>query len=109
MHTLAFYGNEAMPLLVLITYDVNTVDSPGRKRLRQVAKHCVRHGQRVQNSVFECLLDPAQCKTLQAALCSIIDPACDSLRFYYLGNNYKTKVEHFGAKPPYEPDGILMV
>ena len=69
-------------MLVLITYDVNTEDSAGRKRLRQIAKQCVNYGQRVQNSVFECLLDSAQCKLLQAKLCAIMDPEKDSLRFY---------------------------
>ena len=96
-------------MLVLITYDVNTEDAAGRKRLRQIAKQCVNYGQRVQNSVFECLLDAAQCRVLQAKLCTIMDEKKDSLRFYYLGNKYQTKVEHFGAKPGYEPEGVLMV
>jgi CRISPR-associated protein Cas2 len=95
-------------LLVLITYDVNTEDAAGRKRLRHVAKECVKHGQRVQCSVFECLLDNAQCKVLQATLCKIIDIEKDSLRFYYLGKNYKNKVEHFGAKAGYDPEGTLI-
>ena len=85
-------------MLVLITYDVNTEDAAGRKRLRQIARQCVNYGQRVQNSVFECLLDAAQCRVLQAKLCNIMDPEKDSLRFYYLGNNYKNKVEHIGVK-----------
>lgn len=96
-------------MLVLITYDVNTEDAAGRKRLRQVAKQCVNYGQRVQNSVFECLLDPAQCHLLQNKLCAIIQAEKDSLRFYYLGNRYQTKVEHFGVNPAYDPEGILMV
>ena len=96
-------------MLVLITYDVNTEDAAGRKRLRQIAKQCVNYGQRVQNSVFECLLDAAQCRALQAKLCSLMDEEKDSLRFYYLGNKYQTKVEHFGANPGYEPEGVLMV
>lgn len=96
-------------MLVLITYDVNTTDSAGCKRLRLVAKQCVRYGQRVQNSVFECLVNPAQCKKLQAALCSIIDLDKDSLRFYYLGDHYQSRIEHFGAKPGYEPEGVLIV
>ena len=70
-------------MLVLITYDVNTEDPAGRKRLRQIARQCVNYGQRVQNSVFECMLDTAQCKVLQAKLLSIMDPERDSLRFYY--------------------------
>ncbi len=96
-------------MLVLITYDVNTEDAAGRKRLRRVAKQCVNHGQRVQNSVFECLVDQAQYKLLQAKLLGIIDPEKDSLRFYQLGNKYQGKIEHFGAKETYEPEGVLMV
>ena len=83
-------------MLVLITYDVNTEDPAGRKRLRQIARQCVNYGQRVQNSVFECMLDTAQCKVLQAKLLSIMDPERDSLRFYYLGKRYENKIEHFG-------------
>ena len=96
-------------MLVLITYDVNTEDKAGQKRLRHIAKECVNYGQRVQNSVFECLLDAAQCRTLQAKLCSLIDESKDSLRFYYLGNKYQTKVEHFGVKASYEPEGTLII
>lgn len=96
-------------MLVLITYDVNTENAAGRKRLRQIAKQCVNYGQRVQASVFECLLDAAQCRVLQARLCAIIDPERDSLRFYYLGNRYENKVEHFGVKQAYDPEGILLV
>ena len=96
-------------MLVLITYDVNTENAEGRKRLRNVAKQCVNHGQRVQNSVFECLLDAAQCKTLQSKLVALIDQGKDSLRFYYLGNNYKSRIEHFGAKQGYDPEGTLFV
>lgn len=96
-------------MLVLITYDVNTEDAAGRRRLRQIAKQCVNYGQRVQNSVFECLLDAAQCRALQAKLCSLMDPERDSLRFYYLGNQYEKKIEHFGAKSSYEPEGVLMI
>ncbi len=96
-------------MLVLITYDVNTEDAVGRKRLRHVAKQCANYGQRVQNSVFECILDPAEYKLLQAKLLSIIDPEKDSLRFYQLGNRYQDKIEHFGAKASYEPEGVLLV
>ena len=96
-------------MLVLITYDVNTEDAAGRRRLRQIAKQCVNYGQRVQNSVFECLLDAAQSRALQAKLCKIMDPERDSLRFYYLGNRYENKVEHFGIRPSYEPEGTLMI
>ena len=76
-------------MLVLITYDVSTEDAAGRKRLRQIAKQCVNYGQRVQNSVFECLLDEAQCRMLQAKLCKFMDSVEVSLRFYYLGNRYE--------------------
>lgn len=96
-------------MLVLITYDVNTEDAAGKKRLRYIAKKCVNYGQRVQNSVFECVVDAAQCAKLKYELCSIMDMDKDSLRFYYLGNKYQTKVEHFGAKETYEPEGVLMV
>lgn len=84
-------------MLVLITYDVNTETAAGKSRLRKVAKQCVNYGTRVQNSVFECVLDQAQCVMLKALLCDIIDETVDSLRFYYLGNKHKTKVEHFGV------------
>lgn len=96
-------------MMVLITYDVNTKDTSGKKRLRKIAKQCVNYGQRVQNSVFECVMNPAQCKQLQHTLLSIMDVEKDSLRFYYLGSHYQTKIEHFGAKPSYEPEGLLMV
>lgn len=96
-------------MLVLITYDVNTEDAAGRRRLRQIAKQCVNYGQRVQNSVFECLLDAAQCRSLQAKLCKIMDPEKDSLRFYYLGTRYENKIEHFGVKVSYDPEGVLIV
>ena len=84
-------------MLVLITYDVNTETAAGKKRLRKVAKQCVNYGRRVQNSVFECILDNAQCVMLKSILSEIIDENVDSLRIYYLGNKYKTKVEHIGV------------
>ena len=96
-------------MMVLITYDVNTADAAGRKRLRQIAKQCVNYGQRVQNSVFECLVDATQCKMLQHTLCEIMDSEKDSLRFYYLGNKYQTKVEHFGTKTGYDIEGALIL
>ncbi len=96
-------------MLVLITYDVNTENPAGRKRLRQIAKQCVNYGQRVQHSVFECLLDPAQCKVLQAKLCSIMNPELDSLRFYYLGDRYEKKIEHFGCQNTYLPEEPLIL
>ena len=95
-------------MLVLITYDVNTETPAGRKRLRKVAKRCVDHGQRVQNSVFERLLDAAQYAVLKAELTALIAPALDSLRFYQLGTSYKRKVAHVGVHPPFEQDGLLL-
>ena len=96
-------------MLVLITYDVNTEDAAGRKRLRQIAKQCVNYGQRVQNSVFECVVDAAQAKMLQHKLCAIMDEKRDSLRFYYLGKNYKGKIEHIGAKTTYDPEAPMIL
>lgn len=96
-------------MLVLITYDVNTEDAAGRRRLRKIAKECVNYGQRVQNSVFECLLNAAQCRKLQVTLCSIMDSEKDSLRFYYLGNQYEKKIEHFGCKNTYMPEDTLLL
>jgi len=95
--------------MVLITYDVNTETKEGKKRLRHVAKNCVNYGQRVQHSVFECLLDPVQLSELRMKLESIIDKDKDSLRFYYLGSNWHRRVEHVGAKPTYDPEGPLVV
>ena len=85
-------------MLVLITYDVNTETASGKKRLRKVAKQCENYGRRVQNSVFECILDQAQSIMLKQSLVDIIDENVDSLRFYYLGNKYQTKVEHIGVE-----------
>jgi CRISPR-associated protein Cas2 len=96
-------------MLVLITYDVSTQSAAGRKRLRQVARQCVNYGQRVQNSVFECVLDAAQFAAVKHKLEAIIDPATDSLRFYNLGNTYKNKVEHVGARPSFSVEDVLIV
>lgn len=96
-------------MLVLITYDVSTTTDGGKKRLRQVAKQCVNFGQRVQNSVFECNVDPGQFAELKHRLEAIIDEDQDSLRYYSLGSNWKRKVEHVGAKPGYDSEGVLMV
>lgn len=95
-------------MLVLITYDVNTQDKEGRKRLRRVAKQCVNFGVRVQNSVFECELDAAQFRVLKQKLIDEIDGKKDSLRFYQLGNIKKAKVEHFGAKAAIKVDEPLI-
>jgi CRISPR-associated protein Cas2 len=96
-------------MMVLITYDVNTESAEGRRRLRRVAKACENRGQRVQNSVFECLLDPAQWAELRALLIKEANLTTDSLRFYQLGSNWKRRVEHLGAKPTYDPEGPLIV
>ncbi len=96
-------------MLVLITYDVCTETEGGKKRLRKVAKQCVNYGQRVQNSVFECLLDPVQLKELQKKLNDIINKEKDSIRYYYLGKNWQKKIEHIGAKTSYDPEGFLEV
>lgn len=96
-------------MLVLITYDVNTETAAGKARLRKVAKQCVNYGRRVQNSVFECILDNAQCVTLKAILTNIIDAEVDSLRFYYLGNKYQTKIEHVGVDRGMAADQVLIL
>lgn len=96
-------------MLVLITYDVNTTTSAGRRRLRMVAKKCVAHGTRVQNSVFECVLGNSQYKLLKHELEQLIDTNFDSLRFYTLGNNYQNKVTHIGAKETFEIEGDLIL
>ncbi|MDC3415902.1 CRISPR-associated endonuclease Cas2 [Aquibacillus salsiterrae] len=95
-------------MLVLITYDVSTISSAGRKRLRKVAKVCQNHGQRVQNSVFECVVDSTQFTALKFELIDLIDENQDSLRFYQLGNNYKNKVEHVGVKDALDLDEPLI-
>ncbi len=95
--------------MVLVTYDVSTLSKKGRKRLRRVAKLCENHGQRVQNSVFECLVDPAQWASLRSGLVDLIDSEKDSLRFYFLGRQWKRRLEHVGAKPSYDPEGPLII
>lgn len=96
-------------MLVLITYDVNTETAAGRTRLRKVAKQCVNYGRRVQNSVFECIVDNAQCVMLKSLLTDIIDSNVDSLRFYYLGNKYQTKVEQIGVDKGISADDVLIL
>lgn len=95
-------------LLVLVTYDVSTSSEAGQKRLRKVAKVCQNYGQRVQNSVFECVVDAAQFEMMKNELKKLIDETNDSLRFYRLGNNYKTKVEHVGAKESLDIEAPLI-
>jgi CRISPR-associated protein Cas2 len=94
--------------MVLITYDVNTKTLAGQKRLRKVAKACQNYGQRVQNSVFECILDPARLKELQATLENLINKEKDSLRYYYLGDEWRKRVEHVGAKESLDLEGTLI-
>lgn len=94
-------------MYVLITYDVATSTTGGTRRLRRVAKACLDYGQRVQNSVFECQVDPGQLATLKARLEDIMEPVHDSIRLYYLGKNWHRRVEHLGAKPTYDIDGFL--
>lgn len=96
-------------MMLLVTYDVNTENAEGRKRLRKVAKCCVNYGQRVQNSVFECLVDGATYVKLKKQLTDLIDPSKDSLRFYRLGSNYHTKIEHVGCKEAYDAEGFLSI
>ena len=96
-------------MLVLITYDVNTQAEAGIKRLRRVAKECVNYGQRVQNSVFECHMDTTKCRQVKNILEKIINKNVDSLRFYYLGDNYKNKVEHIGANPGFDVTDTLIM
>jgi CRISPR-associated protein Cas2 len=96
-------------MLVLVTYDVSTDLAAGRRRLRRVAKTCQDHGQRVQKSVFECSLDAAQFVAFRDRLVKEIDAKFDSLRFYFLGNNWHSRVEHVGANPSYDPEGFLEI
>ncbi|MCO7175050.1 CRISPR-associated endonuclease Cas2 [Sporolactobacillus kofuensis] len=95
-------------MLVLITYDVSTLTNAGQKRLRKVSKICQRYGQRVQNSVFECVVDTTQFAQLKVELSEVINESTDSLRFYQLGKNYKNKVWHIGAKPSIDIEGTLL-
>lgn len=95
-------------MMVLITYDVNTETEAGKKRLHKVAKACQNYGQRVQNSVFECLIDAAQYRQLRHRLAQLIDPQKDSIRFYFLGDEWRRRVEHIGAKPSLDLEGPLI-
>ena len=96
-------------MMVLISYDVCTVDRAGKTRLRRAAKACLDYGQRVQNSVFECDIDPARWTKLKAELEDIINPDVDSLRFYYLGSNWRRRIEHVGAKPSLDLFGDQLI
>ena len=96
-------------MMVLVSYDVNTQDARGRRRLRHVAKICQNFGQRVQLSVFECLVDPARWASMRQKLIDEILTEKDSLRFYFLGANWKRRVEHIGTKETYDPEGVLVL
>lgn len=96
-------------MMVLVAYDVMTESKAGRTRLRRVARICQNYGQRVQNSVFECLVEPVHWIELRKQLVEVADPKEDSLRFYFLGRNWKRRVEHVGAKAAYDPEGPLIV
>lgn len=94
-------------MMVLVTYDVSTVDAAGQKRLRKVAKYCQNYGQRVQNSVFECVIDPAQYAMIKSKLADMVNKKTDSLRFYELGSNWTRRVVHIGAKETYDIEGTI--
>jgi CRISPR-associated protein Cas2 len=96
-------------MLVLVSYDVSTTDPGGPKRLHRVAKVCQNYGQRVQYSVFECIVDPAQWAVLKNRLIDLINQELDSLRFYYLGSNWRRRVEHVGAKKTLDQEGPMVV
>jgi len=96
-------------VLILVSYDVSVITPGGQRRLRNVAKACQNFGQRVQFSVFECLVDPAQWVKLKRILETTIDPETDSLRFYYMGSQWKRKVEHVGAKPALDLEGPMII
>lgn len=96
-------------MLILITYDVNTSTKAGEKRLRKIAKECVNYGQRVQNSVFECLITESQFVGLKAILQDIINDTTDSIRFYFLGNNWQRRVEKIGKETSYDPTETLII
>ena len=96
-------------MMVLISYDVSTSDKAGQTRLRKVAKECQNHAQRVQNSVFEANLDYSSFMKLRERLIKLIDQECDSLRFYYLGNNWNKRIEHVGAKETYDSEGVIII
>ena len=96
-------------MMVLISYDVSTTSPAGKKRLRKVAKECQNHAQRVQNSVFEADLDYSSFLKLKEKLMDLIDKEEDSLRFYYLGNNWERRVKHIGAKKTYNPEGVIII
>ena len=96
-------------MMTLVSYDVSTTDVKGKSRLRKIAKHCQNYGQRVQNSVFEIDVDYGTFLKIKHKLLEILDSEKDSLRIYYLGNNWENRIEHFGAKETYNPEGVLII
>ena len=96
-------------MMVLVSYDVSTISAAGRRRLRHIARQCLNYGIRVQNSVFECNVDPSQWTTLKAALEKICNTETDSLRYYYLGSDYHRRIEHYGAKPTIDVESPLIL
>lgn len=96
-------------MLILLAYDVNTEDKKGQKRLRKIAKLCENYGQRVQNSLFECLVDPAERAQLEQEIFDVFDPEKDSIRIYNLGKHWQSRIEHYGAKPSYDPEGNMVI
>ena len=96
-------------MLVVVSYDVSTSDPGGPRRLRRLAKACQDYGQRVQYSVFECVVDPGQWARLRLRLLDEMDPEKDSLRFYFLGRNYERRIEHHGTKEPVDLEGTLLL
>lgn len=96
-------------MLVIVTYDVNVTEAAGRRRLRKISKKCIGYGIRVQKSVFECRVDPAQWSTLKSELLDLYEPSEDSLRFYYMGSNWDAKVEHYGDNNPIDIDDEIIL
>lgn len=96
-------------MLVLVSYDVSVAGKEGQKRLRKIAKICVNYGQRVQNSVFEIKTDPTTMLSIKKQLLHAMDAEIDSIRFYNLGDRYQSRIEHFGARPPYDPEELLLI
>jgi len=96
-------------MLVLVSYDIATADRAGERRLRRIGKICGEYGQRVQYSIFECMVDPAQWTMMRRRLLDEASLKNDSLRFYFLGNKWRGRIEHHGAKPAYDPEGPLIV
>lgn len=96
-------------MMTLISYDVSTIDAQGKNRLKKIAKHCQNYGQRVQNSVFELDVDYGTFLKVKHKLLELMDVEKDSIRIYYLGNNWERRIEHIGTKETYNPEGVLII